>query len=498
MLEWEKLLCQENFKSEKAPDSPPKEKPTFDWLLTTRTRIERDHDRILFSAPVRRLADKTQVFPLEKNISIRNRLTHSYEVANLARSIGNHLCSKESGFEPFRSISDSHRDIPAILAAVGLAHDLGNPPFGHQGEKAIQAWFQKKDKKFWNPSDSLPAGELPLWVNDFLRFEGNAQTLRVLMRLQHADSPYGLNLSFGTLAALMKYPAGSHETNKAKGICYKKFGYFASEHKLVEEIWKHTGLQSGVRHPIVYIMEACDDIAYSVLDIEDGIKKQLISFHDIMAFLRKNEHDPCIKHVYERSSKDYEALLTNNSRSLSPLELNDVATQKFRVHAIHTMISAAIYTFKKEYDPILSSNFKGDLISASSADNLCKQLKKFAIDNCFKHRSVLEIELRGYNVIHELMDYLWIGITDRAIDSELDSERKTPFSVYAYHRISENYRCVFEGKRNTSHEAGDLPIRYKECQLLTDMISGMADSYAVELCEELRALYRRDTDAIQK
>lgn len=485
-LEWPRLLSTGRFKtSEKAPDARKKTED-LSWLLSTsRTAIERDHDRILFSAPVRRLANKTQVFPLDKNISIRNRLTHSYEVANLARSIGTYLATEEAKFEDF-SKPNLYRDIPAILAAIGLAHDLGNPPFGHQGEFAIRSWFKNRPDEFWK---DLTQDQ---WKEDFLNFEGNAQTIRVITRLQHADSPYGLNLSYATLAALMKYPVASHQVNEDAGIASKKFGFFASEEKLVNAIWAATGLGSGIRHPLTFIMEACDDIAYSVLDVEDGIKKQLISFSDLMAELRKaaSSGDECLQWVLNKSEEDHQILLDNKERTFSPAELNDVSTQKFRVYAIHAMISAAIEAFRIHSPSMMAGTFTKELVKESKAATLCKTLKKFAQSHCFKHRSVLEIELQGYNIIHELMEYLWEGIVDREHQDILDSKRNTPFANYAYHRISENYRCVFEGKRNTSYEVAELPIRYRECQLLTDMISGMADGYALELCKELRSLKR--------
>jgi len=272
MLAWGKLLNSERRKPKKAQAQDVEEcKP-----IEVRTQIERDYDRILFSTPVRRLADKTQVFPLERNDSVRTRLTHSHEVSNLARSIGVTLAFDD------KIIADNElkpeRNLPSILASVGLAHDLGNPPFGHQGEHAIQAWFMDNPEVLEDPqlTDAMKL--------DFMRFEGNAQTLRLLTRLQLINDDYGLNLTYSTLAALMKYPASSDRIDK-DNVAKKKHGYFQSEKKIVEEIWQKTGLSEGVRHPLTYIMEACDDIAYAVLDAEDAVKKGLVSFSDLMSYL---------------------------------------------------------------------------------------------------------------------------------------------------------------------------------------------------------------------
>ena len=184
--------------------------------VETRTEVERDYDRILFSTPVRRLADKTQVFPLDKNDSVRTRLTHSHEVSNLARSIGTALAFN---FDIAANAKDSKRNIPALLASAGLAHDLGNPPFGHQGEGAIQSWFVDNAASVLV---ELDPGQLR---QDFLLFEGNAQGFRLLTRLQLINDDYGLDLTHASLAALMKYPTPSHQVDK-KHVAKKKHGFF--------------------------------------------------------------------------------------------------------------------------------------------------------------------------------------------------------------------------------------------------------------------------------
>ena len=232
-----------------------------------RTRTQRrDYDRILFSTPVRRLADKTQVFPLEKNDSVRTRLTHSYEVSNLARSIGTVLAFRHS---IAAAVPDSKRDLPALCAAIGLVHDLGNPPFGHQGESAIRSWFRDHRRVVLGP---LKRNEQH--VQDFLKFEGNAQGLRLVTQLQLLNDNFGLDLTYATLAAMMKYTVPSHRTEKGSATT-KKHGFFASEQSIADAVLAKTGLAFGRRHPLAYVMEACDDIAYVVMDAEDAVKKGL-------------------------------------------------------------------------------------------------------------------------------------------------------------------------------------------------------------------------------
>ena len=450
-----------------------------------RTEIERDYDRVLFSTPVRRLADKTQVFPLEKNDSVRTRLTHSHEVSNIARSIGVALAHREG--TKFNS-DQYQRDLPSMLATVGLAHDIGNPPFGHQGEYAIGDWFKQNESrafKFLDCENLDVSSDVKKRMRlDFEKFEGNAQALRVLTKLQIMNDNFGLNLTCGALAALMKYPGTSEQQDKSN-IATKKFGCFHSELDVVEDVWKETGLKEGLRHPLTFLMEASDDIAYSVLDVEDAVKKGLVSYRDLISYLEAGsdgepETDAVIKDVCERADAQHKK---HKDAKLSPNEVNDLSTQMFRVFAIGKMVSAVIEAFLERQPDIEQGALKDDLIAVSSAALLCKKLKGFAFENAYKHRSVLELELQGHKVIHSIMDMLWPAIVSRGDPrKETKGHPGTPFEKYAYGRISENYRRVFESPNE------DLPLGYRRCQLLADMISGMTDGFALSFERELREL----------
>lgn len=468
MLAWEKLFNHARRKDR----STDRQVADMD-KDEVRTEFERDYDRILFSAPVRRLGDKTQVFPLEPNDSIRTRLTHSHEVANLARSIGVKL-GFISSIVPDQLLPQ--RNVPAVLAAIGLAHDLGNSPFGHQGEESIRSWFVANRRRVFSEDAHGLTGAME---KDFLHFDGNAQTFRLLTRLQILNDNFGLNLTYGTLAALLKYTVPSDKANKdSANASARKHGYFQSERKIVDEVWKETGLVEGLRHPLTYIMEACDDMAYSVLDTEDAVKKGLVSFSDVIAHLRHRAgSDAATNEVIRKAQSKYDEY---RSEKLSPPELNDVSMQMFRVYAIGRMVGDVTDAFEKRVSNILDESYRGELMFDSASANLCKSLKKFSLEHAFKHKSVLAIELRGHNVLTGLMDFLWNAITDRENPEDVASDRKAPFSRYAYRRISENYRRIFEAP-------SDLPICYREAQLLTDMVSGMTDSYAISMYEELKA-----------
>ncbi|VVM72307.1 Deoxyguanosinetriphosphate triphosphohydrolase [Pseudomonas fluorescens] len=465
---WTSLLNENRRKkAAQASDSSAASEPQKD--IEYRTQIERDHDRILFCTPVRRMADKTQVFPLDKNDSIRNRLTHSHEVSNLARSLGVTLAYN---LQSLLDIPDAKRTVPALLAAVGLVHDLGNPPFGHQGEAAIQSWF--RDNKEDLCCDDIPEN----LYQDFLKFEGNAQTFRLVTRLQLLNDNFGLDLTYATLAAMMKYPTSSMGVDKGAGVARKKHGFFHSEESIAKEVLGEVGLEMGLRHPMAYLMEACDDIAYAVLDAEDAIKKGLASFSDLMAHLKHENSDPLVRNVVllgEEKHTEY------RGAGLSPAELNDVSMQRFRVFAIGEMINAATEAFLKNEKSLVGGTEKLSLLELSRASRLRDSLCDFSRTYAFVHRTVLEVELRGYNTIRGLMDIFWDAIKETDPNKKKDIP-KNPYDRYVYTRISESYRRVYN---DPADEVKQLPVKYRQFLLLTDMISGMTDSYAMNLLEEL-------------
>ncbi|MGB8226262.1 MAG: dNTP triphosphohydrolase [Sedimentisphaerales bacterium] len=455
MLSWEKLLNQ----------TRRKELHGSKEVLGTgvgRTEFERDYDRILFATPTRRLANKTQVFPLEENVCVRTRLTHSYEVSNLARSIGVRLAfdHAEQVFGPNHEKLKVKRNAPSLLAAAGLAHDLGNPPFGHQGEIAIQQWFKENEHE-----ENINF--------DFLEFDGNAQTIRLLTRLQVLNDQYGLNLTVGTLAALIKYPSVYGSDSK---YGFEKYGVFKSEEPIALEVWKNTGLSAGIRHPFAYITEACDDIAYSIIDAEDIVKKGYASFYDLMDFLKFFDgRDNVIKEVIKASKKENTKFKRDQLRSrVSFRELNDLSMTMFRVIAISVMITEATNVFVNCISNIMNGSitpgFK--LIEKSKCAQLCKAVKDFDKRYGFQHKDVLRLELQGNNYIKEMMTMLWQAISK-------DGNSNNPLDRFILGDISENYRRVYNKTKKSS---------YEKRQLLCDTISGMTESYLIKKLDEYKSL----------
>ena len=242
-MKWSELLNADRRRQTTCPEDP-------------RIEFERDFDRSVFSTPVKRLQDKAQVFPLEAHDGVRTRLTHSLEVSSVARGLATRAARWM--LEERKISEDMDRQIEAIAATCGLLHDLGNPPFGHAGEDAIRAWFRRPERQ-----DCLQRSlESEQQIQDFLKFEGNAQSLRLVATLQILADYNGLNLTFGTLSALCKYVAKSDEADKkSTNRALRKPGYFASEGHIVDEIREKTGT-GDARHPICYLVEAADDIFY--------------------------------------------------------------------------------------------------------------------------------------------------------------------------------------------------------------------------------------------
>ncbi len=430
---------------------------------------QHDYDRLLFSPPVRRLANKTQVFPLEKNDTVRTRLTHSHEVANLARSMGDRVLGSLDAWK------SREREVRAILSAIGLAHDLGNPPFGHEGEKAIGAWFKRNEGKFdGGASNKIPGS---LWP-EFTDFEGNAQTVRVVAKLQVSAGGYGLDLTAATLAALMKYPITCDARSPASQTT-KKFGYFECESEVVAWVRSKTGLEAGQRHPLTWIMEAADDIAYSSLDIEDAIKKRILSPEDVLAEIEEQAGEE-FKKTAIKLNEVYRSF-DRSGRSVE--EVREIKASYFRTVAINHMICHAVDAFTGNLAAIEGRKHTKELLDGCG---LCGLLKVIAYRYAFDSRGVRRVEADGSVAISEVMDFLWTAIEDRE-EPELGSKRLSASSAYGWTLFSDNYKQNAIRNHYKDRHGNGLPMRYKELRLLTDMVAGMTDGYLMDLHRSLKA-----------
>ena len=440
MMDWKKLLTPQRLGQNEPED-----------IQHGRTPFLRDYDRLVFSSPFRRLKDKTQVFSLSTNDYIRTRLIHSLEVSCVGRSLGRIVGNEIVKRHQLDKYGFSASDFGEIVSAACLAHDIGNPPFGHSGEDAIrtafQSWHgavQQTEENFFDESQ----------IRDFELFEGNAQGFRILTKLEMPPQKGGMQLTCPTLAAFTKYPRESlvQESifNGYKGRSIKKYGFFQAEKDLFTEVAETVGLIRRheqvawwARHPLAFLVEAADDICYSIVDVEDGHRMGYISFDE---------------------TKD----LLNEIACIDIQQVNDSNEEKvkrMRAKAINKLIEQAVEIFLDHESLILSGEFEEDLLSLSKYDNHLKNINQKTRATVFENRDVVSIQIAGYEVLGKLF-------TEFA-NSILNSDKK---SQLVYLMLPKEY-----------HPKAEEDI-YTKILKITDYVSGMTDSYATSLFQQLSGI----------
>jgi len=434
-----------------------------------RAEFERDLDRTIFSTPVKRLQDKAQVFPLDPNDAVRTRLTHSLEVSSVARGLGIAVSQWLLAEQKIELGMD--RSIEAIAATCGLIHDLGNPPFGHSGEFAIRYWFEKR---FGEEQLARSFDNKRQLIQDCLNFEGNAQSLRLLTKLQILADFHGLNLTYGTLSAACKYPVSSDKVVSDEiDHSRSKPGYFASENDIITLIRNKTGTGES-RNPIAFLVEAADDIVYSVADMEDAIKKGVMTW-SVTRGLLEEQKDPATILALEKMERILKA-----GNSSIPKDLpDDVYASAFRTASIGVVVQSVIREFKANYHAIMEGKYKDELVSKCDTARLTEKLKKIGRERVYNTPSNLKLELMGRRVICDLMDIFWEGAEVLPIDEPLKTKK---FPGKAGALLSSNYRRVFY---HSVKEQTELPEIYHRFQLVTDYVCGMTDTFAKRLHAEL-------------
>ena len=415
-------------------------------------------DRITFSAPFRRLANKTQVHPLYDNDHLRHRMIHSEEVASVGRSIGMQV-GMWLAQEKLITEVEAHK-LAGVVQAACLAHDLGNPPFGHSGEEAIGAWCAEQ-LHGCSPAFRGIAGER--WP-EFEKFEGNAQGFRILTRLEMYRNDGGMCLPNAVLGAFMKYPMGAETSRRFKGkfdtpyVGAKKFGFFESERAYFSKAATSMGLLAAQgldgqtwwrRHPLVYLVEAADDVCYNIVDLEDGFTAGELSYSDVEDLLSAIALPP------SRNQADYTKL-----EKISYL----------RARAIGGAINACVQAFKDNYDSIMDGTFSDSLIGVSSKGKEFKKIKSLAQSQLFTAPRKTKLEVKGRNVIRKVLDGLcpvYDALAERGWD-----ENNLP----AYERQVINAVAL---------DVRDVNDAYSALHSLTDFVSGMTDRYAVQVSDML-------------
>ena len=416
-----------------------------------RTEFKRDYDRLIFSAPFRRLQNKTQVFPLPGSIFVHNRLTHSLEVASVGMSLGNDVATQLTRRHP--ELQDTmFGQIGQIVSTACLAHDLGNPPFGHSGEKAIQTFFTE------GPGTKLQEEVTPAFWSDITHFEGNANAFRLLTHQFCGRRPGGFVMTYSTLASIVKYPFASSAAGK-KG----KFGFFESERENYQRIADEMGIirLSGpdeplryVRHPLVYLVEAADDICYEIMDLEDAHKLKILSFEEterlLLGFFDEMGKNRILQRIEEEQVTD-------------PNE----KVVYMRACVISLLENECVNTFIENEERLLAGTFTGSLI-----DNInplpreaYKKCADLSVERIYKSKPVLDVELSGYKIMETLMQQM--------VRAVINPDRY--YSQQLIGRVSSQYDI----------HAQDLETRI---MAVIDYISGMTDVYALDVYQKINGI----------
>lgn len=415
----------------------------------SRSDFQRDYDRLVFSSPFRRLQNKTQVFPLPGSIFVHNRLTHSIEVACVGRSLANDIAAE---------LRQRHPDIPPetfdamgeIVAAGCLAHDLGNPPFGHSGEKAIGTFFSEGAGRDLEPELT------PQQWSDLIHFEGNANSLRVLTHQFRGRRPGGFAMTYSTLASIVKYPYDSSLAGE-KG----KFGFFTSERECFTGIAEHLGLKRlpspegtlrYARHPLVFIVEAADDICYEIMDIEDAHKLKILSTETViellLAFFKPERRD----HIIER---------------MHYVEDPNEKVAYLRSCAVGVLVNCCRQAFLDNEEAILNGTFSGSLLSAvdtieSRAYKACSDM---SWERIYRAPDVVDIELGGNKIVTFLLEKL----------------------IHAVRNPQLNYSRLLLSKVPQQYDV-NAPTLFGKIQAVLDHVSAMTDVYALDLYRKLNGM----------
>ena len=416
-----------------------------------RSEFKRDYDRLIFSAPFRRMQNKTQVFPLPGSIFVHNRLTHSLEVASVGMSLGNDVARVLKQHHP-ELAGTLFEEIGTIVSTACLAHDMGNPPFGHSGEKAIQAYFRE------GGGQALQERISNEFWNDLTHFEGNANTFRLLTHRFHGRREGGFVMTYSTLASIVKYPHSSLCAGK-KG----KFGFFCFEEEYFRRIADELGMirlsADGeplryARHPLVYLVEAADDICYEIMDIEDAHKLRILSFDETMKLLLGFFDEAHRQKIMQRITD--EGITDNNEKVVY-----------MRACAIGLLESECARTFVKNEQAILNGEFVGSLIDHVSplVRDAYKHCTNVSFERIYNSKPVLDVELSGYKIMETLMETL----TEAAVSPE------------KFH--SEQLRKRFSNQYDIN--SNDFETRI---MAVIDFISGMTDIFALDIYQKIQGI----------
>ena len=417
-----------------------------------RSEFQRDYDRLIFSSPFRRLQNKTQVFPLPGSVFVHNRLTHSLEVASVGRSLGRIFYNEIRKLVPaIDSEVPFLQEVGNIVSAACLSHDLGNPAFGHSGEAAISSYFTDGDGRAFKERVSPEE-----WV-DLAHFEGNANALRILTHAFAGKDEHGFALTYSTLGAIVKYPCAAIDGHSKSVHHRKKYGYFQSERAVFTKIAEELGLlpesdqqASYKRHPLVYLVEAADDICYNIIDLEDAYRLGILSYEEVEHLLLPVCQDNGLK------------------ARLARLDDSDSRISLLRAKAINALIMACADAFIAHQEAILHGRFDRSLMDAIAVDLIAamRAIECVSIERIYNAHSVVQIEVAGYKVMN--------GLLEEFVPAYL-REKRTKYDTKLLALMPKQFHT-------------DEETTYAKIRSVLDFVAGMTDLYAVELYRKIKGI----------
>lgn len=483
-VDWDKYLPEERDRKPKSITAKSQRGESYD----KRNSYESDFGRVIFSSASRRMHDKTQVFPLTSGDYVHTRLTHSMEVMNIAVSLGCSLCRNEEFKKKYGEAEayELEQKICAVLKTAAFVHDIGNPPFGHYGEDTIQKYFEDLDlsarEKDWKPEEVAYYKEHRV---DFTQFDGNAEGFRILTKGQYLGDLNGLNLTFATLGAYLKYP--NERAQKKKGyIGQHKHGIFATEQKIFNDVVEacHMRREDGSvkRHPLSFLVEAADTICYTAMDLEDGIATGKITVEEIYVWADNYINN----HADHAEFKSH--MMQDGKFSLKKmLELEDVPYKKkndvnFRVALVGYFVNLALKNFIANLQAIDEGTYSKELLEDDPL-LVANALGKYARKCLFTNNSIISAELAGRSVITGLLNIVLEKVL--IVNPERDDRIYRMMSDSGVKLVHQE-NGLYDPEKDAEFELKikELPLYYR-LRLVVDWISGMTDKYALETYQKL-------------
>ena len=465
---------------------------------------ESNRGRIINSPAVRRLQQKTQVFPLEINAAVRSRLTHSLEVQQNARYLARTIIKELKSLKKIDEVNltDLEHAFISTSEMASLMHDIGNPPFGHFGELAINEWMANEGIHCFNnalniKNDNLLSHDMKILKTklekDICNFEGNAQAIRMVHTLQ------ALNLTYSQSASILKYTRSAYESKPKKGTEFsylkKKPGFYYSEEEYVKEIYAELDMESGCRFPLAYIMEAADDISYGIADLEDAVDKGLMSLKKLYESIKLEAN------TFGKDG-DYIKLIAEKIylkvKGQKHLKVNNFIVS-FRVELVNDLIPFATKVFIDNHKEIFEGTYNKALLedNGTKYDVALEVLKNVAIKHVFKHNEVEVLELKGYAALKGLLNSYkpLLGLSKVEFDKLIEEEKNdNPIESRLFNRLSNKHISAYikaiEGLKKKKLKGLDYKLQewYYRARLLIDFVSGMTDEYAIKEYQTLSAI----------